>query len=88
MVIAVYPGTFDPLTRGHEDLVRRASSLFSKLIVGVADSKNKSPFFSLDERLSIDAAVAVPLERAGLANRRGGARFLLTFTTRLLPWRS
>lgn len=53
MVIAVYPGTFDPLTRGHEDLVRRASSLFSKLIVGVADSKNKSPFFSLDERLSI-----------------------------------
>ena len=42
----------------------------------------------LDERMSIDAAVAVPLERAGLANRRGGARFLLTFTTRLLPWRS
>ncbi|HEY4071917.1 MAG TPA: pantetheine-phosphate adenylyltransferase [Herbaspirillum sp.] len=53
MVIAVYPGTFDPLTRGHEDLVRRASGLFDKLIVGVADSKNKSPFFSLDERLSI-----------------------------------
>jgi pantetheine-phosphate adenylyltransferase len=53
MVIAVYPGTFDPLTRGHEDLVRRASGLFDKLVVGVADSKNKSPFFSLDERLSI-----------------------------------
>lgn len=53
MVIAVYPGTFDPLTRGHEDLVRRASGLFDKLVVGVADSKNKSPFFSLEERLSI-----------------------------------
>ena len=53
MVIAVYPGTFDPLTRGHEDLVRRASGLFDKLVVGVADSKNKSPFFSLEERLTI-----------------------------------
>src|SRR6202035_4148525 len=53
MVIAVYPGTFDPITRGHEDLVRRASGLFDKLIVGVADSKNKKPFFSLDERLLI-----------------------------------
>ncbi|MDB5775149.1 MAG: kdtB [Herbaspirillum sp.] len=53
MVIAVYPGTFDPLTRGHEDLVRRASGLFEKLVVGVADSKNKSPFFSLEERLTI-----------------------------------
>ncbi len=53
MVTAVYPGTFDPLTRGHEDLVRRASGLFDQLIVGVADSKAKKPFFSLDERLDI-----------------------------------
>jgi pantetheine-phosphate adenylyltransferase len=53
MVVAVYPGTFDPLTRGHEDLVRRASGLFDQLIVGVADSQNKHPFFSLDERLTI-----------------------------------
>ncbi len=53
MVTAVYPGTFDPLTRGHEDLVRRASGLFDKLIVGVADSKAKRPFFTLDERLDI-----------------------------------
>jgi len=53
MVTAVYPGTFDPLTRGHEDLVRRASGLFDKLIVGVADSKAKQPFFSLEERLDI-----------------------------------
>ncbi len=53
MVTAVYPGTFDPLTRGHEDLVRRASGLFDKLVVGVADSKAKRPFFTLEERLDI-----------------------------------
>jgi pantetheine-phosphate adenylyltransferase len=53
MVVAVYPGTFDPLTRGHEDLVRRASSIFDTLVVGVADSRNKRPFFTLDERLDI-----------------------------------
>ncbi|MEY2888447.1 MAG: hypothetical protein RL474_419 [Pseudomonadota bacterium] len=53
MTVAVYPGTFDPFTRGHEDLVRRASSIFSKLIVGVADSKNKRPIFTLEERIEI-----------------------------------
>ncbi|WP_347555907.1 pantetheine-phosphate adenylyltransferase [Robbsia sp. KACC 23696] len=53
MIIAVYPGTFDPFTRGHEDLVRRASSMFDHLVVGVAASKRKGPFFSLDERLEI-----------------------------------
>ena len=53
MVVAVYPGTFDPLTRGHEDLVRRASSIFDTLVVGVADSRAKKPFFSLEERLKI-----------------------------------
>jgi len=53
MLVAVYPGTFDPLTRGHEDLVRRASRLCQKLVVGVADSRNKKPFFSLQERVDI-----------------------------------
>lgn len=53
MTIAVYPGTFDPLTRGHEDLVRRSSELFDRLIVAVADSRAKKPFFTLDERLKI-----------------------------------
>ena len=45
MVVAVYPGTFDPMTRGHEDLVRRASNIFDELVVGVAQSPNKRPFF-------------------------------------------
>jgi pantetheine-phosphate adenylyltransferase len=53
MTVAVYPGTFDPFTRGHEDLVRRASSIFSELIVGVASSRSKHPFFALDERIAI-----------------------------------
>jgi len=51
--VAVYPGTFDPLTRGHEDLVRRASKLFDRVVVGIAESRSKKPFFSLDERVEI-----------------------------------
>lgn len=57
MLIGVYPGTFDPLTRGHEDLVRRASKLVDQLVVGVADSRAKRPFFSLQERLDIATEV-------------------------------
>jgi pantetheine-phosphate adenylyltransferase len=53
MVKAVYPGTFDPLTRGHEDLVRRASRLFGSLVLGIADSRAKRTFFTLDERIAI-----------------------------------
>lgn len=53
MAIAVYPGTFDPLTRGHEDLVRRCSGLFDQLIVGVAASRTKRPFFTMEERMEI-----------------------------------
>jgi pantetheine-phosphate adenylyltransferase len=51
--IAVYPGTFDPFTRGHEDLVRRASLLFDHLVVAVAASPSKGPVFSVDERVEI-----------------------------------
>lgn len=53
MIRAVYPGTFDPLTRGHEDLVRRASALFDSLIVGIADSSAKHPFFTRQERIEL-----------------------------------
>jgi len=53
MIKAVYPGTFDPLTRGHEDLVRRASRLFDHLVLGVADSRAKRTFFTLQERIEI-----------------------------------
>jgi pantetheine-phosphate adenylyltransferase len=50
---AVYPGTFDPLTRGHEDLVRRAAGLFGEVVVAIADSRAKQPMFSLDERVDM-----------------------------------
>jgi pantetheine-phosphate adenylyltransferase len=53
MIKAVYPGTFDPLTRGHEDLVRRASRLYDPLIIGVADSRAKRTFFTLQERVAM-----------------------------------
>ena len=56
----VYPGTFDPFTRGHEDLVRRASRLFDSVIVGIADSEAKRPFFSVDERLAMTREVLHP----------------------------
>jgi pantetheine-phosphate adenylyltransferase len=53
MIKAVYPGTFDPLTRGHEDLVRRAATLFDTILVAVADSKAKRPFFALEDRIAM-----------------------------------
>jgi pantetheine-phosphate adenylyltransferase len=55
--IAVYPGTFDPLTSGHEDIVRRAAKLFSTVIVAVAANTSKKSFFNLDERVAIAAEV-------------------------------
>ena len=51
--IAVYPGTFDPITLGHEDIVHRAANLFDELIVAVAGSTNKSTLFSLEERVEL-----------------------------------
>jgi pantetheine-phosphate adenylyltransferase len=56
-VIAVYPGTFDPITRGHEDLVMRASNLFEEVIVAVAQSSSKRPLFSLSERVAVATEV-------------------------------
>jgi len=50
---AIYPGTFDPITLGHEDLVRRAATLFDHVIVAVADAATKRPFFTRDERVAM-----------------------------------
>ena len=54
MLKCVYPGTFDPFTLGHEDLVRRASRIFDVVVVGVAASAGKGPYFTLDERIAHD----------------------------------
>ena len=57
--IAVYPGTFDPITLGHEDIVRRAAALFDEVIVAVAGSTNKRTLFSLDERVALAKSVFI-----------------------------
>ncbi len=84
--LVVYPGTFDPMTRGHEDLVRRAARLFDRVIVAVARSHGKNPLFSLKERVAIaqesltDLANVEVLGFDGLLVdflRRHGARVLL-----------
>ena len=71
MIRAIYAGTFDPLTRGHEDLVRRASTLFDSLILGVADSRAKKPFFTLDERLEMARHVLADLRNIEIIGFRG-----------------
>jgi pantetheine-phosphate adenylyltransferase len=54
---AVYPGTFDPITNGHQDLVRRAASIFDHVIVAIAANPQKAPMFSLEKRVDLAARV-------------------------------
>lgn len=54
---AVYPGTFDPITNGHADLVRRAARLFSRVVVAIAANPGKTPMFTLDERIEMASRV-------------------------------
>jgi len=63
MLIAVYPGTFDPITHGHEDLVRRAVRLFDEVVVAVAESRNKRPFFDMEERVAMTREVLADVPR-------------------------
>ena len=83
---AIYPGTFDPITRGHEDLAVRAASLFDHVVLAVADSPSKRPFFSLEERVQMarDALAGQPnIEVLGFSGllmdflRSQGARVIL-----------
>lgn len=50
---AIYPGTFDPITNGHADLIERASQMFSRVIVGIASNPSKKPLFTLEERVEM-----------------------------------
>ena len=59
-IIAVYPGTFDPMTLGHEDVVRRAAQLFDRIIVAVAAGHHKKSMFTLDERVDMAREVVKP----------------------------
>ena len=58
---AVYPGTFDPITNGHHDLVRRASRIFDRVVIAIASNPNKAPLLPLDKRVELARAVVVEL---------------------------
>ncbi|MCW8905500.1 MULTISPECIES: pantetheine-phosphate adenylyltransferase [Sedimenticola] len=63
MAIAIYPGTFDPITNGHTDLIQRAAKLFDKVIVAVAASSGKRPRFSLQERVDLANQVLASVKK-------------------------
>ncbi len=66
MRVGLYPGTFDPITLGHIDIIRRASALVDKLVIGVAINRDKGPLFSLEERVEmIEAECAHLSEQTG-----------------------
>jgi pantetheine-phosphate adenylyltransferase len=68
---AMYPGTFDPITNGHHDLVRRAASIFDRVVVAIAANPNKTPMFTLDTRVDLARRVLADLpnvEVTGYAN--------------------
>ncbi len=67
MRVGLYPGTFDPVTVGHLDIIRRACSLVDKLVIGVAINRDKGPLFSLEERVAmIEAECAAISARCGV----------------------
>jgi pantetheine-phosphate adenylyltransferase len=69
---AVYPGTFDPMTLGHQDLTRRASNLFPRLILAVAAGHHKRTMFSIAERLEIAKELAAPYKLRDFVVENGG----------------
>ena len=70
-LIAVYPGTFDPMTLGHEDLMRRASGLFDKLLLAVAAGHHKRTMFTINERIEIAQELAAPYQNVEVVAFRG-----------------
>ncbi len=68
---ALYPGTFDPITNGHVDLVRRASRLFQRVVVAVAGNPRKNPLFSLDERVAMATDVLAHIENVEVTGYTG-----------------
>ncbi len=68
---AVYPGTFDPITNGHHDLVRRAASIFDRVIVAIASNPNKAPMFSLEKRVELSKRVLADIPRVEVMGYAG-----------------
>jgi len=71
MLKVVYPGTFDPFTKGHEDLVRRAAKLFDRVVVGIADSESKRPMFTAAERVAMTREVLAGYARVEVVGFSG-----------------
>ncbi|MEZ8141238.1 MULTISPECIES: pantetheine-phosphate adenylyltransferase [Enterovibrio] len=67
----IYPGTFDPVTNGHIDLVERAASMFDEVIVGIAASPSKKPLFGLEERVSLAKEVTAHLDNVSVVGFSG-----------------
>ena len=67
----MYPGTFDPVTRGHEDLVRRATKLFDEVVVAIATNPDKAPLFSLEERVALASDVLKDLPGVSVTGYKG-----------------
>jgi pantetheine-phosphate adenylyltransferase len=71
-VSAMYPGTFDPITLGHEDLVRRSSILFDKVVVAIAaNPESKAPMFSVDERVAMATAALADIDNVEVTGYTG-----------------
>jgi pantetheine-phosphate adenylyltransferase len=68
---AVYPGTFDPITNGHHDLVRRAASVFERVVVAIAANPNKTPMFSLEQRIDMARRVLVDVPNVQVVGYAG-----------------
>ena len=71
MTQAMYPGTFDPITNGHSDLVRRALRIFDRVVVAIAANPGKAPMFTLDERVSMARRVLAEFERVDVVGYEG-----------------
>ncbi|MFQ5755037.1 MAG: pantetheine-phosphate adenylyltransferase [Acidiferrobacterales bacterium] len=85
-IIAFYPGTFDPITNGHTDLIRRAARLFEQVVVAIAANPEKQPLFSLQERIDLARTVLADIKGVSVEGfddllidcvRRHGARVIL-----------
>jgi len=71
-VFAMYPGTFDPITLGHEDLVRRATTLFDRVVVAIADNpSSKAPMFTTNERVAMAASALADMENVEVVGCQG-----------------
>ncbi len=69
--VAIYPGSFDPVTNGHLDIIQRGSRIFSKVIIAVLRNESKDPFFSVDERTDMLARAIEPLKNVEVARFNG-----------------